>query len=367
MPGCDEGTLYPLKFATLPKEKVWGGHRIAHTYQPELPADRQIGEVWVVWDQLTVANGPYQGRTLADLVRSCPLPLLGNRLAAEGSPAFPLLVKLIDARETLSVQVHPDDVYARQHEGQPFGKAEVWYILDTDPGAQLIRGVKRPVTRSEADDAIQAGLLQELLEYVSVAPGDVILNPPGAIHALGKGLLLYELQQSSDLTYRFYDWDRKDPNRPLHVEKSLDVARLKPFVHHKIQPVEIQEPGATRAYLCACTYFAAELLQIQSHIHERPSGDCFHILTVLQGSGAIRYGKDPATELPTRAGESLLVPASIHEYEVRAESPLVVIKAYVPDLAHDIIRPLQQRGIAENQILQLGGDLDASDLARCLG
>jgi mannose-6-phosphate isomerase len=355
--------LYPLRFVTLPKEKVWGGHKIARTFQRELSADRPIGEVWVVWDELAVANGPQRGKKLADLVRSYPLPILGSRLATRQPPQFPLLVKVIDARDTLSVQVHPDDAYASQHEGEPFGKSEVWYILDAEPEARLIHGVKKPLTCSEVEGAIESGTLQEMLDYVPVSAGDVIYNPPGTIHALGRGLLLYELQQSSDLTYRLYDWDRRDPNRPLHIEKSLDVACLEPFSEHKIEPVEIQEPGATRAFLCACSYFAAELLTVRSHTLERPAGTCFHALTVLKGTGCLQYGKGPVVNVLLNSGESLLVPASIHEYRVQAEEPLMIIKAYVPDLLQDVVRPLRKKGVAESTILQLAGASGDSDLA----
>lgn len=363
MQNRDHNNLYPLKFTPLPKEKVWGGHKLAQLFKKGVPADRQIGEAWVVWDQLRVADGPLRGEVLADLVRAHPRELLGRRLSSRGDSTFPLLVKLLDARETLSVQVHPDDNYAREREGEPYGKSEMWYILDTEPGARIIHGVGQSLTRSEVRTAIASGSLQEMLEYVQVAPGDIVLNLPGAIHAIGAGIFLYELQQSSDLTYRFYDWDRNDPSRALHTEQSLDVADLQPYLNHKVQPVETREGDATRTALCACAHFAAELLSVQSHIHERPSGECFHILTAIQGAGCVRYGPPSATEVQLKAGESVLVPAGISEYELGAtQEPLVVIKGYVPDLLKDIVLPLQERGIPDNAILQLGGDPEKSDL-----
>ena len=352
-------TLYPLKLAARPVEKVWGGSEIARRYRSDLPADKPIGELWAVWGELAVENGALRGRTLDDLARELPLPLLGRRVAARSYPAFPLLVKILDARETLSVQVHPDDAYAREREGEPFGKAEVWYVLDAEPGAQIIHGVAQPLSRAEAERAIEAGDLPGRLAHVSVAPGDVVFNPPGTIHALGEGILLYELQQSSDLTYRFYDWDRHDPNRPLHVEKSLDVADLAPYPQHKIRPVEIREAGATRTYLCACQHFAAELLRVESQIHERPAGECFHILTALEGAGRV-------FDVPLDCGESVLIPAGLHAYEVRADEPLLLVKAYVPDLRADVLEPLRERGIPDETIAQLGGNPRHSDLARLL-
>jgi len=358
MQGENGTELYPLKFQPLPKEKVWGGTRIAARFDGEVPDDRPIGEVWLLWDQLVVTNGPFQGQTLADLVRQYPASLLGSQSDAGPDPKFPLLIKILDANDTLSVQVHPDDRYAQEHEGEPFGKAEVWLVLDADPDARLIHGVKRPLTRAAARSAIKAGRLDEVLEYIEAAPGDVIMNGPGAIHALGGGILLYELQQSSDLTYRMYDWDRQDPDRPLHIDKALDVARLDPFSRHKITPVDLPESGGTRRILCACEPFAAELIRVYSGVTERPAGECFHALTVLQGEGSLRYGEQAASQLGLLPGESVLVPASIQEYEIRAvtdDEPLEVVKAYVPPHFEEVARFLRDRGIPDGAIDQLRG------------
>lgn len=347
--------LYPLRLAALPKEKVWGGSRIARTFDARLPADRPIGELWVAWGELAVENGHFRGRKLDDLLGDYRLPILGRSVADRGYPTFPLLVKILDARQTLSVQVHPTDAYARQREGEPFGKAEVWYILDAEPGARLIHGVRELLTRAEVEQAIKAGNFQDKLTTVEVAAGDVVYNPPGTIHALGGGLLLYELQQSSDLTYRFYDWNRDDPNRPLHITKSLDVADLVPYPAHTIQPITLPERGGTRTYLCACRHFAAELLRVESRLNEQPAGERFHILTILEGAGQVQ-------DVPLSCGESVVVPAGIHEYQVRAEEPLLLVKAYVPDLLADVVKPLRARGIPDEAISQLGGNPRHSDL-----
>lgn len=359
-----ERDLYPLRFTVLPKEKVWGGSRMAEFLGQGVPADRLIGEVWVVWDQLRVVSGVFAGKTLASLVRQDPLSILGSRLASDPDPEFPLLVKILDTREMLSVQVHPDDGYAQAHERQPFGKTEVWYVLAAEPQSRVIHGVTRSLTRAEAKQAIETGNLQEVLDYVEVAPGDVILNVPGTIHALGGGILLYELQQSADLTYRLYDWDRGDPSRPLHLQESLDVARLQPFVAHKIEPIEVVEEAVTRAYLCACKYFVAELLTVRSCARERPAGVCFHMLTVLRGGGYLRHGSDSSRSIIIGPGGSWLIPAALDEYEIQAtgKGPLVLIKAYVPDLLDDVLIPLRQKRVSEDAILQLGGDAQSSDL-----
>ncbi|MGD8474480.1 MAG: mannose-6-phosphate isomerase [Anaerolineae bacterium] len=332
----NELALYPLKFQPLPKEKVWGGSRIAERFDRGFPADRPIGEVWLLWDQLMAINGPLQGQTLAGLVRQYPLKLLGEQAGAVPDPVFPLLIKILDANDTLSVQVHPDDRYAQEREGEPFGKAEVWLVLDAEPDARLIHGVRRPLTRAAARSAIEAGRLEDELEYIEASPGDVIMNAPGTIHALGGGFLLYELQQSSDITYRLYDWDRQDPNRPLHIEKALDVARLEPFASHFIAPVDTPEPGGSRRILCTCEHFAAELLQVRSSMAERTAGVSFHALTVLQGTGRLRVAAQGAPPIELAPGESVLIPACIEEYEIHADASdesLELIKAYMPHVS----------------------------------
>ena len=313
-----DGHLYPIKLRSVVREKVWGGQRIARTFRPDLPAGRSIGEMWMVWGDLVVENGELAGRKLDDVMHEYPLSLLGSRLAGHEVPTFPLLVKILDAQETLSVQVHPDDAYAQEHEGEPFGKAEAWFILGADPGARLIHGVRRPVSRREMEQAIKDGVLEDRLEYVPVRAGDVICNPAGAIHALGGGLLLYELQQSSDLTYRLYDWDRRDPERPLHLSKSLDVAHLEPYSQHKTEPVSLPGAGGERKLLCAMRSFAAELLTVHSQMAAHPAGLCFHILTALEGSGRVCYNAEPCDSVALAAGASIVIPASSGEYRLQA-------------------------------------------------
>jgi len=353
-----EPQLYPIRVQSLSKEKVWGGTRIAARFEHSLPADRPIGEVWILWDQLVVSNGTFRGKRLAELVRSYPVSLLGRRAATGKEPVFPLLIKFVDASDTLSVQVHPDDAYAQAHEGEPFGKAEVWIVLDADPGAQLIHGVKRSLTSADARRAIEAGRLDDELEYITAVPGDVIMSAPGTIHALGGGVLLYELQQSSDLTYRLYDWDRRNPDRPLHIDKALDVARLEPFASHKITPFPLAEAGGTRTILCVCEHFGAELLRVRSSITERPAGESFHALTALQGVGLVRTKAQPSSPVKVASGETVLIPASIAEYKIEASGgsePLEVIKAYVPNGPEGIADSLRHRGIPDAEIDQLRG------------
>jgi len=356
--------MYPLKLETLLKSKVWGGHNIARLFPDTLASDEPIGETWLVWDQLRVANGPLAGIKLADLVSDRPAALLGARLAQGAGALFPLLVKFVDAQDVLSVQVHPDDAYAQRVEHEPVGKSEAWYVVYAEPATELIYGLARSLSREELRAAIASGRLRDLLGHVPVAAGDCIVNPTGTIHALAPGVLVYEVQQSSDLTYRLYDWDRNNPERPLQVEKSLDVADLRPPAYVKNRPVVLEAPAATRTILCATRHYAVELLTLRSAVQERPAEDCFHILTALQSTSHVRDMSVPGVELDLLPGESILVPAAIERYELwTGEPPAAVIKAYVPDLARDIAGPLLARGIPWDDIVQLGGEPARSDLA----
>lgn len=192
-----------------------------------LATDEPIGEAWMVFDENRVASGPYAGRVLAEVLPELGEAFLGRAVVERYGPRLPLMVKFLDTADWLSVQVHPDDAYARAHEAQTgwLGKAEAWVVLEAEPGAQVIYGVKRPVTREELRAAAQDGTILKLLNFVPVQQGDVIYVPPGTIHALGPGLLVYEVSQRSDLTYRLYDYGR---GRELHLDRALDVARLEP-------------------------------------------------------------------------------------------------------------------------------------------
>ena len=354
----------PLKFTPSLREKIWGGRRLGRMYRAPDP-DRLYGEAWLIDDRVAAADGPLAGQQLRDIAGAAPADVLGSRNVTEELSAFPLLIKFLDAEDVLSVQVHPDDAYARRYEGQPFGKCEVWYVLEAEPGARIIHGFKAPLTKEDLRRVIAEGRLVEAMQEVEVRPGDVVMNTPGTVHALGKGMLIYELQQSSDLTYRLYDWDRQSEGapRPLHIEPSIAVADLAPFTQHKTQPVVLAEAGVTRTVFAACRYFAAEMLSIPGAAHspQATTGATFHVLTALSGQGTITCGAGAVTTLS--AGESALVPANLGPYRVEARSdPFVVIKAYVPDLMDDIVRPLRAYGISGEQIAQLGGDARRSDL-----
>ncbi|MGI5835762.1 MAG: type I phosphomannose isomerase catalytic subunit [Chloroflexota bacterium] len=359
--------LYPLKLSPMAMEKVWGGHKLNQLF-PRLPKTKgPLGEVWVLWAGLAIENGPLQGQTLASLVQQDPAAILGSHLAGQPQQAFPLLLKFIDAQETLSVQVHPDDAYAQDRENQPYGKTEFWYVLDAAPGAKIIYGTNRSTTEQEIRLALAEGKVTDYLQFVPVSTGDVILLLAGTIHALGEGIVVYELQQSSDITYRLFDWNRVPVGgvvRELHVEQSLDVADLEPKRIKKIQSVSLLEGANTQRLLCACRYFAAELLDLTEPFPQDTKMACFHIITDLQGTCRLVYGPAPGDQTLLESGDTVLIPAGLDGYEIQPiDQPCVLIKGYVPDLLEDVVHPLRARGVPWEQIVQLGGDPDESDLA----
>jgi len=217
--------------------RPWGGSRLAERFGASV--DEPIGEVWLIYDENEIADGPYAGRKLRDVLPRIGRELLGDAVYKRYGPELPLLVKLLETSAWLSVQVHPDDAYAHSVEAHTgfHGKDEAWVILEAEPEAKIIYGVRRRVSREELLDALRDGSVLELLNFVSVEPGDVIYIPAGTIHALGPSLLVYEVQQRSDLTYRLYDHGR---GRELHLEKALDVAVLEP------QPVKKKPLAAGR-------------------------------------------------------------------------------------------------------------------------
>ena len=360
--------LYPLKLEPLLLEKIWGGDKMKEV----LPAARgttlsNIGEAWIVYDQLTVSNGPLAGKRLGELVDQFPALLVGERAESQGT--FPLLFKFLDAKDRLSIQVHPDNDYARRVEHQPFGKCEMWYVVSAEPGARLVHGLKRVMSVGELRVAIADGTLTDKVEVIDVKAGDVILNLPGTIHAIDRGIFIYEVQQSSDLTYRVFDWGRVQPDgtsRELHIDKALDVIKRKPLQRHNVQPVVIgQNETYTRSILCACDYFAVEKLDIRSSITESLDNSSFRVLTAVEGAGVLKGNSFDPVEI--QPGETILIPACVAEVTlVPAGDRLTLLKSYVPDLARDIVQPLKAIGTPPDVISQLGGDPDDSHLARYL-
>ena len=356
-------SLYPMKLQSRTVEKVWGGRELARVLHRSLPGRAPVGEIWVAWDGLEVKNGPWRNRLLRDLAAKERDVVIGRGIDPTAVD-FPLLVKFLDARQNLSIQVHPNDTYARLHEGQPFGKSELWYIVDAAPGSVIYQGLNHALSPGELRASLESGSILEHLAKIEVKMGDVFVNAPGTIHALGAGIVIWELQQSSDLTYRLYDWDRSstEARRPLHFDQSIDVTDYLPLSVHQIRPVRLSEPGSKRSILGVTPYFMAELWSIDGSERVCGHGDRFELVTVLTGKARIRID-GTSTLVTLAAGATALVPAGVTTYTITSVgAPADVFRSYVPDLWKDVAEPLLAGGVEPGDIVQLGGDPRTSAL-----
>ena len=329
--------MEPFRLQPVFQSYLWGGDRLKRDFHKHW--DRYpLAESWELCchkdGENLAADGPFQGQPLSRILRTQGRQLLGSRFSAEKDPAadFPLLIKLIDAREQLSVQVHPDDRYAREREGQQ-GKTEVWYILDAQPGAAIYYGFERPVSRETFARSIQlpepegggeggpeAVGLTRLLHRQPVRPGEVYLIPAGTVHAIGAGILVAEIQQSSNVTYRVYDYNRRDAQgnlRQLHTDKALEVAKLEPAAGDG-SPLGSPEPveGGSRCLLSRCGYFTLTRLLLSGRMTGRCGGDSFQSLLAVSGGGSFVCG---SYQTAFQAGDSFFLPAGCGEYRLEGE------------------------------------------------
>lgn len=349
--------LYPLIFEPVLKEKIWGGDALYRKYGIELPSSN-IGESWNIASHengmSVVADGHLKGKTLEELIELYDEEFLGTALSPEHSSKFPLLIKLLDATDILSVQVHPDDDYAAVYEDGELGKTEMWYIIDAKPGASLVYGIEPGTTKEEFKRSIEEGNLEKYLKKLKVEPGDVLYMPAGMVHAIGAGILICEIQQNSDTTYRVYDWNRVGQDgrpRALHIDKALDVIDFEgEYDREKLEGLTVDENGARRTYYIATEYFAIEKLEIESQFSDSTDGSKFYTLSVMEGSGRIEYNGDSITFC---GGQSILIPASLGKYRIVGDC--VLIKAYVPEVEKDIIKPLLDRGYDKAKLSTIVG------------
>lgn len=309
--------MYPIKFDPLFFEKIWGGRKMAEL--GVIPAGN-IGERWDIACHKNgvniVANGLFKGMRFDELIEKEQKLLLGTAIK---TARFPLLIKLIDAREKLSLQVHPGDEYARKHEGD-LGKTEAWYVLEAEPGAELIVGLKKGCTITSFSTALLAGSSENLLNKMAVSKGDIFCIESGMVHAIGKGVLIAEIQQNSDVTYRIDDYGR---GRELHLDKAWDV------IDPKLQgDISIDDSAVGVKKICCTEHFSMELCNIESWIADCSNRERFYTITCVEGSGVIKYhGK--AGSVSIGYGESVFIPASLGMY--RLEGKMKVIKSYISE------------------------------------
>lgn len=309
--------MYAIKFENLYYDKIWGG-RDFKEFRHNLPKGN-IGESWDVAchknGMSIVANGLLKGKRFDDIIKKYGHSLVGTDVSTE---KFPLLLKLINSKENLSVQVHPDDDYAKKYEND-YGKTEAWYVIDAKPGAKLIVGTKN-CTKEEFTGAIKEGKIEEYLNIIEVKKGDSFLINSGLVHAIGEGLIIAEIQQNSDITYRVYDYGRK---RKIHVKQSLEV------INFGLKAVNCSEnsvkgfEGFSKVVLCENKYFGMEKYNIKKELNDESNKKKFFIITCVEGKGKIVCKN---LEEKIKKGDSYLIPATLGKYSIKGQ--LEIIKSY---------------------------------------
>jgi mannose-6-phosphate isomerase len=344
--------LYPLKFMPVYKDYMWGGRNLEKLGK-KLP-EGIVAESWEISchpDGLSaIANGRFEGVTLSDLIREFGRRIVGHRLPESALRKFPLLVKLIDANAKLSVQVHPEDEYAMTHENGELGKNEMWYIISATPGAKLIYDVSSGVTKESFTQAVKENTIGSCLKEIEVFPGDTLNIPAGLVHAIGEGIVLAEIQQNSNTTYRVYDYDRVDMQgnkRPLHIEKALDVIDFNVGGRkEKAEGLKVKiNNNSFKEYKVANRYFSVELYTVNSQIAEETDGGKFHLYIFTEGAGEILWSSGT---LKIKGGDSVLIPAALGHYSLTGN--FKALKSYVPDIEADVIAPLKKAGYKEEEI-----------------
>jgi mannose-6-phosphate isomerase len=348
-----------MKLPPSLREKIWGNRDLSPIFGPQ---PKPIGEAWYTFEENVIANGAYRGRTLGEVMALLGPRLMGRRYrasglrrtsagqgkpdAALGQAYFPILSKLLFTADRLSVQVHPDDAYALRHDGGP-GKTEMWFVVHAAAGASVALGLTKQLTPEAMRAAAEDGTIEQFLRWVPVLAGQTLFVEPGTLHSIGPGLVLWEIQQNSDLTYRFFDFGRLGDDgktRPLHIGQAVAVTKQE--AHPGPTPA-FRFPGApaNRELLAACPYFAGERLEWEGTLDYTPDADHADLLMFLRGEG--RIGEDVYA-----AGDAYLIPAEAPPFAIAASSRTEVIRSYVPDL--DVLRKeLLQAGANLRQVQRL--------------
>ena len=322
--------LYPLKFKTIFKDKIWGGQKIRTVLGKDFGNLPNCGETWeisgVPGNVSIVSEGSLMGESLAELLSKYKGQLVGNNVYEKFGDRFPLLVKFIDANDDLSIQVHPDDELAQKRHDS-FGKTEMWYVFQADKEAKLVSGFNQPMSREKYLEFFEAGKLTDILNYEEVHQDDVFFLPAGRVHTIGKGLLLAEIQQTSDVTYRIYDFNRVDDqgnHRELHVDDALDAIAYNYYQEYK---TKYQDKKNEPVPLVSCEYFTTNKLMFDQSVQRNLEKiDSFKIYVCMEGAMEIIHDKG-STSL--KKGEAALVPAVLKHYELKPVGSFKALESYI--------------------------------------
>lgn len=319
----------PFLLKPAAKDYLWGGSRLNDDFSKDIPLS-PLAETWECSThpdgQSIVSGGEFDEQRLGDVLKAHP-EYLGTHPRTHGE--LPILIKLIDAKSDLSVQVHPDDGYAREHENGSLGKTEMWYVLDAAKDAKLVYGFHRDITREQLRTSISDGSVEKFLQKVSVRKDDVFFIEAGTVHAIGKGALIAEIQQNSNLTYRLYDYNRVDKNgqfRPLHIDKALEVANLRGSAEPR-QPMRVlrYKKGCASELLCRCRYFQVERLLLNTEAHRQlvdyqTGSNSFQVLLCVNGCGVL---SGDGVMLNFFKGDCIFVPADSVPLKIHGKAQML--------------------------------------------
>ena len=315
--------LYPLQFDPILKERIWGGEKLKTILNKPI-SSTITGESWeistVEGDVSLVANGDLSGKSLNDLIDSNPEKLLGTAVYKKFGKQFPLLFKYLDAREDLSIQVHPNDALAKQRHNS-FGKTEMWYVMQADKNAKLIVGFKKDSNAAEYVENLQNKTLLSILDNVKVEVGDVFFLETGTVHAIGAGLVIAEIQQTSDITYRLYDFERVDAagnKRELHIELALDAINYNKIDTYKKYNKELNQSNS----MVDCPYFTTNYLPLNGKIEVKKSGDSFTVYMCVEGDFEL---ESEGAKFNYIKGDTVLIPAALKTFELSGKASILEI------------------------------------------
>ncbi len=323
--------LYPLKFENIFKTVVWGGEKIAPFKGVETD-QHNIGESWelsgVRGNESVVAEGPLKGRNIAELTELYKGVLLGEKVYAATGAEFPLLIKFIDARDDLSIQVHPDDALAAVRHNGSKGKTEMWYVVQADDHAHLMSGLTEKITPEEYASKVENNTITDVLHDYNVKAGDVFFLPAGRIHSIGSGCFIAEIQQTSDITYRIYDFGRVGLDgkpRQLHTEESKDAIDYSVLPDYK---TDYQDVKNAENEIVACEYFKTSLYDLNGEVSKDMSGlDSFMIIICVEGKGVLKDNE--GNEISLRQGETVLLPACTKSFTLVPDQTLKVLTSHI--------------------------------------
>jgi mannose-6-phosphate isomerase len=322
----------PTRIEPIFSPRIWGARSLAPLYPEKTNLQEPLGEAWLTGVDSKIATGPYTGRKLGEAWAEMNADWRGEQMAAVAD--FPLLVKFIFPTDQLSIQVHPDDAYASAHEKAAGGrgKTEMWHVVSAEGGARVLIGLDPKVDERSFREVLGRDTLENLFIHWRVQPGDTFFIPAGTPHTIGKDMVLCEIQQYSDLTYRVYDYRRLDAQgkpRELHIEKALDVIRFGLPIAGKASRIRLPARGFERVLLAACRYFATERWKNFKEIETQSDGAHFDLFVILTGSGHFVW---PGGSAEYQRGECWLIPAELGKFALNSSEPSKVLRTYVPDL-----------------------------------